>query len=352
MASSLEYFDRGAEGKFVTDYVLSDRLLVDALDEPALIIEKNIVNTANRAAKALLGRGIEGRDVRLAMRQPELLDLILAGKEGDRDVAGIGEAGRPWRVSVRYLTPATQFVRLTDRAEAIAAERMRVDFVANASHELRTPLAAVMGFAETLADEEDSLDPATTARFGKTIRDEAARMLDIVEDLMSLSRIEAERFIVPDQKVDVAAIINGAIANAETIRRGKSCDIVIELGAALPPVRGDEVQLVQVLDNLISNALRYGCDKPGSSVSISAIEHAGWLNIEVTDQGPGIERKHLPRLTERFYRVDDARSRENGGTGLGLAIVKHIVERHRGTLAIDSKVGRGTTVKVSLPAAS
>ena len=264
------------------------RGIVDALDEAALVTDRDMVRIANGAARRLLGGRIEGHNVRLAIRHPRILDRILSGREGEVDATGVGDPGRSFRAFIRPLGQGLVLLRLVDRSQTVSAERMRVDFVANASHELRTPLAAVMGFAETLADEEDSLDPATTARFGKTIRDEAARMLDIVEDLMSLSRIEAERFIVPDQKVDVAAIIHGAIANAETIRRGKSCDIVIELGAALPPVRGDEVQLVQVLDNLISNALRYGCDKPGSSVSISAIEHAGWLNIEVTDQGPEI----------------------------------------------------------------
>lgn len=334
----------------MTDYTLSDRDLVDALDEPALVIERRMVSVANRAARALLGQAIEGRDVRLAIRQPELLELILANKPGDRDVAGVGGVGRPWRVSARLLGPRALFVRMTDRAEALAAERMRVDFVANASHELRTPLSAVLGYAETLADEP-ALDVGTAAQFGRTIRSEARRMLGIVEDLMSLSRIEADRFRAPQGAVPVDEIVSEAIANAESLHAARNCEISVQVPDGIPPVRGDYAQLVQMLDNLVANALRYGCEKPGSCVIISAALANGMIDLSVADKGPGIARAHLPRVTERFYRVDAARSRESGGTGLGLAIVKHIVERHRGTLAIDSQVGRGTTVTVSLPAA-
>jgi two-component system phosphate regulon sensor histidine kinase PhoR len=334
----------------MADPDLIQRSLVDALDEPALIVDGLSVSIANRAARDLFGPGIEGRDVRLAIRQPDLLELILSGRPGDLDVASLGDFGRPWRALVRALAIGTSFIRLIDRAEQEAAEKMRVDFVANASHELRTPLAAVLGYAETLADEED-LPPETTATFGTTIRDEARRMLRIVEDLMSLSRIEAERFRSPDDSVDIAAVIAESIGNSDSQRKARSCDVTVESAGDMPPVRGDRAQLVQVFDNLVSNALRYGCDKPGNCVEIS-IEPAGrWVDVVVTDHGPGIPRDHLPRITERFYRVDPARSRESGGTGLGLAIVKHIVERHRGTLAIDSTEGVGTRVKVSLPAA-
>ena len=333
----------------MAEFDLTQRALVDALDEPALVVEGLMVSVANAAARDLLGDGIEGRDVRLAIRQPDLLEHVLAARAGDLDVAGVGQLGRPWRVSVRPLGLGTVFVRLVDRSANVAAEKMRVDFVANASHELRTPLSAVLGYAETLAEEGD-LGAATIASFGGTIRDEARRMLRLVEDLMSLSRIEADRFASPDAHVDLAEVIQQVLANVSDMCRTRQCSIDVAVDDGLPAVRGDEAQLVQLLDNLISNALRYGCDKSGSVVTIRATASGQRIELSVSDQGPGIPRQHLPRITERFYRVDAARSRESGGTGLGLAIVKHIVERHRGTLTIRSESGAGTTVTVSLPA--
>ena len=326
------------------------RTIVDGLDEAALLIDQDIVRIANRAARALFGLGIEGRDVRFAIRHPRVLEHILGRRDADLDVVGIGDPGRSWRVTVRPIEGGLAFVRLSDRSLAVSAERMRVDFVANASHELRTPLSAVLGYAETLSDGED-LDPATVARFGGTIRGEAQRMLRIVEDLMSLSRIEADRFVAPSDSIDIAAVIAESIADAAPVRQALKCEIQVTGGDGLPPVRGDRGQLVQIFDNLISNALRYGCDAPGACVEVRLAAEGDRLLVSVIDRGPGIAREHLPRLTERFYRVDDARSRESGGTGLGLAIVKHIVERHRGTLEIDSTIGVGTTVTVGLPIA-
>ena len=334
----------------MADHDLNQRSLVDALDEPALVIEGLTISVANPAARDLLGQSIEGRDIRLAVRQPELLEHILSGHPGDLDVAGIGDFGRPWRVAVRALGLGTVFVRLIDRSDNLSAEKMRVDFVANASHELRTPLSAVLGYAETLADDP-GLPTETIATFGRTMRDEAGRMLRIVEDLMSLSRIEADRFVAPEELLDLAKVAQDAIANASAVRDKKKCEITIDSPKKLPKVRGDRGQLVQLFDNLVSNALRYGCDKPGACIEVKLKAAGSRVEASVVDHGPGISRAHLPRVTERFYRVDEARSRESGGTGLGLAIVKHIVERHRGTLAINSKIGVGTTVTVSLPAA-
>ncbi len=328
-----------------------ERTLVDALDEPALVVEGLTISVANAAARELLGLAIEGRDVRLAIRQPELLEHIISGHAGDLDVTGIGELGRPWRVIVRNIGLGTAFVRMVDRSDARAAERMRTDFVANASHELRTPLSTVLGYAETLAEEGD-LPFDLRAGFGRTIRDEARRMLHIIEDLMSLSRIEADRFVTPADDVDINETIITAVANSAHMRTAATCEIRTDLPADLPLVRGDRAQLLQLFDNLLSNALRYGCDKPGSTVDIAAKAGRAKMVITVTDHGPGIPRDHLPRVTERFYRVDAARSRETGGTGLGLAIVKHIVERHRGTVEISSTVGIGTSVRVSLPLVS
>jgi two-component system, OmpR family, phosphate regulon sensor histidine kinase PhoR len=324
------------------------RALVDALDEPALIVEGLTVSFANEPAKGVLGPAIEGRDVRLAIRHPDALAHILTGKAGEVDVTGIGQVGRPWRVVVRDLGHGASFVRMIDRAGAVSAEKMRVDFVANASHELRTPLATILGYAETLADD-DGMDDAVRAKFFQTIRGEAQRMLRLIEDLMSLSRIQADKFIEPSGTVNIESVLRTALANAGQVRPGVKCEINLDAPPNLPPVKGDEPQLLQVFDNLLSNAVRYGCDHSGGSIDVVASYDQRWVTVVVRDHGPGIAREHLPRLTERFYRVDEARSRGSGGTGLGLAIVKHITERHKGMLDIDSEVGVGTTVTVRLP---
>ncbi|MFN2582879.1 MAG: sensor histidine kinase [Candidatus Dormibacteria bacterium] len=324
---------------------------MNALEEPALVVEGNIVRLANRAARNLFGTQIENRDVRLAIRHPQALELILAHADGEIDATGIVEPGRSWRLVIRRLWPNAALVRMIDRSDAVSAEKMRVDFVANASHELRTPLSTVLGYAETLGEEGD-LPGDLRVTFGRTIRDEARRMLRIIEDLMSLSRIEADRFVAPGERVEVDDIVSTAVANAGRLRGSANCAFKVEVDEDLPTVRGDRAQLLQLLDNLISNALRYGCDRPGSVINIRAQRSHSWAVLSVTDHGPGIPREHLPRITERFYRVDAARSRESGGTGLGLAIVKHIIERHRGSLDIRSTLGIGTSVTVRLPVAA
>jgi two-component system phosphate regulon sensor histidine kinase PhoR len=328
-----------------------ERALVDAIDEPSLVVEGSIVRVANAAARRLLGQRIEGRDVRLAIRHPQALALILAHGTGEIEATGIVEPGRSWHLMIRRLWPNAALVRMNDRSDAVSAEKMRVDFVANASHELRTPLSTVLGYAETIAEESD-LPNDLRANFGGTIRDEARRMLRIIEDLMSLSRIEADRFVAPDERVDMDDIVSTAIANAHHGMRNGSCTFKVVVESDLPAVRGDRGQLIQVLDNLIGNAMRYGCDKPKSPIDVLAERSGQWIVLSVVDYGAGIPREHLPRVTERFYRVDAARSRESGGTGLGLAIVKHIIERHRGSLEIRSTVGVGTTVSVRLPVAA
>ena len=327
-----------------------ERSLVEAIDEPSLVVEGSIVRLANAPAQKLLGKGIEGRDIRLAIRHPQALERILGHASAEIDVTGIAEPGRSWRLVIRELDRNRTLVRMIDRSDAVSAEKMRVDFVANASHELRTPLSTILGYAETLADEDD-LPEGLRSNFGSTIRDEARRMLRIIEDLMSLSRIEADRFVAPGGRVEVSDIVETAVANASHAGASRACEFKLELAADLPSLRGDRAQLVQVLDNLLSNALRYGCDRPGSVIQITARRAGHWIVLGIIDHGPGIAREPLPRLTERFYRADAARSRESGGTGLGLAIVKHIIERHRGSLEIKSTVGLGTSVIVRLPIA-
>ena len=341
--------DQSAKQDGMAAHTPTDRAMIDALDDPSLIVEGSIVRLANPAATRVLGGGIEGRDIRLAIRHPQALERILAQKSVDIDLTGIAEPGRSWRLIIRSLGRNSALVRMLDRSDAVSAEKMRVDFVANASHELRTPLSTIIGYAETLADEGD-LPPDLRSKFGSTIRDEARRMLRIIEDLMSLSRIEADRFLAPNETVSIADVAETAVANVAGSRRGSPCEFVVRVQNGLPQVRGDRAQLIQVLDNLITNAVRYGCDRPESKVELVAAQSGQWVVVTVADHGPGIPREHLPRLTERFYRVDPARSRESGGTGLGLAIVKHIIERHRGTLEIKSSPGEGTSVTVRLPA--
>ncbi|MDQ3074229.1 MAG: ATP-binding protein [Pseudomonadota bacterium] len=323
-------------------------MILDAIEEPALIIHAQRTLAANRAARALLGEAIIGRDLRFAIRHPLALDIILSQREAEIDVVGIGSADRPWHLSSRPLADGASLVRFTDRSAVQAAERMRTDFVANASHELRTPLATIIGYAETLA-EDAPIDDPLRIRFGETIRGEATRMLRIVEDLMSLSRIEANRFNAPEESVDLAEVACLSIEHATPLLERGKCTIKPDIDRDIPAVRGDFAQLLQLTDNLIGNALRYGCTAQQRDIDVIIRREGQRTLLIVRDHGEGISAHHLPRLTERFYRIDAARSRNSGGTGLGLAIVKHIVERHRGTIEIRSTLGIGTEVTVALP---
>ena len=323
--------------------------LLEAIDEPSLLVERGVVRHANRAARELLGELRDGTDVRLVLRHPIALEQILSGRRADVEVTGIGGPGRAWILSVRQVGSESLLVRFADRSALHAAEQMRADFVANASHELRTPLATILGYAETIAEDVD-LGSDAHARFGSIIQTEARRMLQIVEDLISLSRIEADRFVAPTDLIAVDELVREATDNACAFANLQKCSVAVDVPRDLPAIRGDRTQLLQVLDNLIANSLRYGCPEAGCTVTVSVRSETRHVVLTVSDTGDGIPREHLPRLTQRFYRVDAARSRDSGGTGLGLAIVKHIVERHRGTLDIRSDFGRGTDVIVRLPA--
>ena len=322
--------------------------LLDALEEPALLVGGERTLAANPAARTLLGRQLVGQNVRFALRQPQVLDAILAGRPGRLEVLGIGGVDRTAEVTISRLEDNILLVRVADRSARQAAERAQVDFVANASHELRTPLAAVLGYSETLA-EPGELEPAIRQRFGEQIHAQASRMLRIVQDLMGLSRIEADRFRLPNERVQLADLCRDAAQSAQALAERCRCGIATDLKDGLPAVRGDAGQLRQVIDNLLNNALRYGCRQPGDRITFELRADGGWQAISVRDRGEGIAEEHLSRVTERFYRVDAARSRDSGGTGLGLAIVKQVVERHRGTLTIRSEPGRGTEVEVRLP---
>ncbi|HEV2078582.1 MAG TPA: ATP-binding protein [Allosphingosinicella sp.] len=326
--------------------------LLEALGEPALVVGRGSVRCSNAAARAILGQRIDGQDLRLALRHPAAVERLLAkGSHQNQEVelVGIGGPDRRWTMSVAPLPGDRLLVRLRDRSEAHAAEQMRVDFVANASHELRTPLSAVIGYAETLK-ENPELDPQTRARFTATVHDEALRMKRLVEDLISLSRIEGERFSTPSEPLAIPALIEQVIEGCRGRAEELGCRLQLEVEPDLPPALGDRIQILQLIENLLSNALRYG--RRGSPVRVSLWRERQMVHLAVSDEGEGIPAEHIPRITERFYRVDPGRSRKLGGTGLGMAIVKHIVERHRGRLTIDSQVGKGTTFHVLLPAAA
>jgi two-component system, OmpR family, phosphate regulon sensor histidine kinase PhoR len=328
------------------------RRLIEGLTEAAIIVRGASVVMSNRAARNLLGVAIEGVDVRQVLPHPAVIQrLVRGGVTGPEEVeaAGFGGSRRHWLVRISPLGEGDLLVRLIDRSEARAAEQMRVDFVANASHELRTPLSTLIGYTETLRERTAELDGETHDRFLTIVHDEARRMQRVVEDLISLSRIEAEKFTTPTEAVDLEQLIEVSVESAKRVAEDRRSTLVCEIEPNLPNIAADASQILQVLDNLITNALRYG--EPGTPVTVSARLEDEMVHLTIADQGEGIAPEHVNRLTERFYRVDTSRSRSLGGTGLGLSIVKHIVERHRGRLTIESKLGKGTTVHVLLPVA-
>jgi two-component system phosphate regulon sensor histidine kinase PhoR len=327
--------------------------VVEGLTSPALLVQAGRVVLANAPARALLGGHIVGEDVRVALRHPAAAEALARAAETPDgpvemiELAGLGMIDQRWLMRIGAAGGAARLIELTDETGHHAAERMRVDFVANASHELRTPLASILGYAETLADEAGE-DPALRARFLTVMTDEARRMQRLVEDLISLSRIEGDKHRLPTARVDLAGLIARVCDELRRAGTPRAADIACHVAPDLPPVTGDEAQLSQLLHNLVGNAMKYGA--PGTPVTL-ALERGDrdWLRIVVADRGDGIAPEHIPRLTERFYRVDAGRSRSLGGTGLGLAIVKHIVERHRGRMDVASRVGEGTTVTIALP---
>jgi two-component system phosphate regulon sensor histidine kinase PhoR len=326
------------------------RAVAEAVADPLIVVGEGRILIANSAAKAVLGDWIEGQDVRLAIRHPAAVERLL-GREGagEVEIVGVGGPERRWRMAVAPVGETYRAARFTDVSEARAAEQMRVDFVANASHELRTPLATLVGFLETLREEGARGDPETIERFLAIMDGEAQRMQRLIDDLLSLSRIEATRFSAPAEAVALAPIAEEVRANLRHLAQERGSEIRIEAAEGLPPVAGDRTELLQLIDNLVGNALRYG--RQGRPVTVSLAAEGRMLHLAVRDEGEGIAAEHIPRLTQRFYRVDAGRSRAAGGTGLGLAIVKHIVERHRGTLEIESRLGEGTIVHVRLPLA-
>ena len=313
---------------------------LDAVADPLMLLSATRVIHANAAALTLFGSQLEGQDIRLAIRHSAISTLL-----SDPIATGIAEIGGQigmaeiWEVRITRVGDDKRLIHMIDQSARYAAERARVDFVANASHELRTPLANIAGYVETLADDAAGDDPPTRARFLSIIASETRRLSALVEDLMSLSRIEADKHHEPETIIDLSPLVARIVGE-------RNDPIQFERPSRALSVKGDTAQLSQLIHNLIDNAFKYG--KPGGRVTVETnLLNDGHIRLSIIDEGIGIAAADIPRLTERFYRVDAGRSQSVGGTGLGLSIVKHIAERHRALLNIESVIGSGTTVSVT-----
>ncbi|APZ54692.1 sensor histidine kinase [Salipiger abyssi] len=338
------------------------RQFVAAIPLPAVLIRwDERIAAANAEAQSFLGDGLEGRHFITALRQPALLDAIEGTfRDGaprlTRFLTTDGRQNTTYEVSCRRLDlEGGRGVMLTfqDVTHLEQAGQMRRDFVANVSHELRTPLTALLGFIETLKGPARD-DPAARDRFLNIMEAEAGRMERLVGDLLSLSRVEAEERVRPTDPVDLPGLLRSVLSGLAPLGDEAGVRLEADLPEGALEVPGDADQLRQVMVNLIENGVKYSGRGAEVRVSLSAPAYQSRLRgegvvITVSDSGPGFDPLHIPRLTERFYRVDSHRSREKGGTGLGLAIVKHIVNRHRGRLRIESKPGEGASFQVVLP---
>lgn len=323
----------------------SIRDLIENFSTPLLITERNAIALANRAARAMLGPYVIGQDARVALRQPEAISLLNDNRNGEAIVRGLVRRGDIWQINRQAIDSRLAMLEFTNQTAEADISRAHTDFVANASHELRTPLAAILGYVETLREEDGKVDTPTAQKFLGIIEREAQRLQALVSDLMSLSRVEAEKHDLPTERIELAALVERAARDAAGPARIER--LVLDLVAA-PTVLGDQQQLEQVVRNLVDNALKYGTADTPVDITLD-LAPGDQARVAVTDEGEGIAPEEIPHLTRRFYRTDPGRSRASGGTGLGLAIVKHIVERHRGRLDISSELGKGTRVVVRIP---
>lgn len=330
--------------------------IVQALDIAAIVVDvQRRIVAFNRHAADLFPATTTGHPVAVASRNPELMQAIdRVFTDGRTDTTEITERilqGRRFIVTASPLSGPMLLLQFRDTSEQSRLAQLRADFIANASHELRTPLASIKGFIETLQGPARDDVPART-RFLDIMATQAQRMNRILDDLLSLSRIEMRAHLKPEGEVDMNDVIAQVIRGLEPLAGEVDVTLSFKPTAIGMRVRGDRDELEQVMQNLVHNAIKYG--RKGGTVEIEVSERAATkgrrhaLAIGVKDEGPGIAPEHLPRLTERFYRVDTARSREKGGTGLGLAIVKHILNRHKGELEISSELGRGSQFTVVL----
>jgi two-component system, OmpR family, phosphate regulon sensor histidine kinase PhoR len=343
--------------KNATQPALKETALLAALSEPVFILDNNLrIQTSNIAAQRLLGKLLPGDPIDLYLRLPIAIEAMRESVAYQRLVERDIMLSTPmdsYFVLRSNPIPADSsasltalFITLHDVTQLKISDRMRADFVANASHELRTPLATLIGFIETLQGAAAD-NTSTRHKFLNIMSSEAARMARLIDDLLSLSKIEMDKHVKPEIKLNIVPIIREVSGTLSMQFDADSRFIKLDMPDTLPHIYGDRDQLLQVFHNLLSNALKYG--RSGTAITVAATLENNYLRIMIEDNGDGIANEHLSRLTERFYRVDTARSRNMGGTGLGLAIVKHIVERHRGNLQITSTLGKGTQISFTLP---
>lgn len=341
--------------------------VVAALPEPALLLTPaGEIITANARVALALGEARAGDPLSFVVRVPAVLDAVrAAAADGLPRRVEFGERVPLDRWLEAHVVPLSlaagagaglpDAVLLTfrDLTQQRRVEQMRADFVANASHELRTPLASLSGFIETLQGPARN-DASARERFLPIMAAQARRMSRLIDDLLSLSRIELNAHVRPEGKVELKSILAHVCDTLAPLAKDRGVGLEQASDGAALEMCGDRDELIRLFENLLENALKYAAGSKAVEVRLAREEGplGATAVISVTDHGPGIAPEHLPRLTERFYRVDVAASRDQGGTGLGLAIVKHIVARHRGRLAIDSVLGQGSTFTVRLPLAA
>lgn len=370
LSGALSRLQRSWENKrHEMETVITEReILVDTLPDILIMTndDKVIVRT-NRAARNIFGQNLARRHLKEIIPNEKLLNAIsivideLRGQELEfhleepvvRDFQAVIE-----RFPIPSEGGISIVITLTDVTQQKRIQHMRADFVANASHEIRTPLASIIGFIETLRGPAKD-DPVAREEFLKVMAEQSERMSKLVSDLLSLSKIEMNAHAEPTAKVDLVRIIRSEKQHFEWACKQKNVTLRFNLSDTLPPARGDDNELAQVVRNLLGNAIKY--TNTDTEVTLTAkltstfpedhyFRHLSRaLVFSVQDQGEGITKEHIPRLTERFYRVDSARTRKVGGTGLGLAIVKHVLNRHHGVMAIESEVGKGSIFSVYLP---
>jgi two-component system, OmpR family, phosphate regulon sensor histidine kinase PhoR len=339
-------------------------MVADALVDPCMILDRRgVVIHANAAAMRQFPAVTPGNPVTFAMRNPELVQAIDAVlRTGTTRSVELHETvpSETWeKVTTAPLRrPGVDWADDQDRqlivtfqslTELKRVDALRSDFIANASHELRTPLASLLGFIDTLLGPA-SKDAEARARFLGIMRGQAERMSKLIDDLLSLSRIEMHQHIRPTGNIDLASLLREVREGLMTQAKAAQLEIVMSLPDGAAETVGDRSQLYEVFENLLDNAIKYGAEGKTVEVTLQPAIRTGFRHlVTVVDHGPGVEPEHVPRLTERFYRIDADASRKKKGTGLGLAIVKHIVNRHRGQLTIRSKPGDGMKVEVLLP---
>jgi two-component system phosphate regulon sensor histidine kinase PhoR len=335
--------------------------ILSGIADPVVVLDpQGNVSMFNAKAKTALPQVELGRSLSFAVRSPEVVSaverVLREGAVAETEFHEKVPVERSFEVHatpVRIDTapagstgPGTEIVVLfRDVTAARRLERMRVDFVANASHELRTPLASLYGFIETIEGPARN-DPAAQKRFLAIMREQARRMSRLIDDLLSLSRIELKEHVHPTDDVRLDTVLREVIDTLSPLALECKTQINTE-GLGRVVVRGDRDELIRVFENLIENAVKYG--QSGGRVEVSLADKERSVSVTVRDYGPGIAPEHLPRLTERFYRVDVVESRQKGGTGLGLALVKHILNRHKARLVVRSELGAGASFEVVFP---